>query len=449
MRSRKGMTRRGLLSLAVAASAVVGAGLHSAQADDALPPNIVVILADDLGYADVGCFGAEGIRTPNLDRMADEGMRFTQFYVAAPTCSPSRAGLLTGLIPQRVGVTRVLFPLETIGLAPQQVTIAEVLRDTGYATACIGKWHLGRPMQFLPTLQGFDYFFGLPYSNDMSPKYSNDPNAHKWPPLPLMRGTQIIETEPDQSLLTRRYTIDALQFIEENRDQPFFLYIAHTMPHVPLFASRPFRGKSGRGLYGDVVEELDWSVGQILDAIDRYDLTENTLVVFTSDNGPWLERGEHGGSATPLRGGKATAYEGGFRVPTIMRWPGVIPEGSTCDEIASTLDFMPTFAALADAVPPSFLDGQDLWPLMTGQPNAKTSYEEFFYWNHTGLRAVRVGPWKLHVQQTRDGVTYPPELYNLDEDVGETRNVIAQYPDVWQDLRERVARHRQEMQQTQ
>lgn len=453
MRLLRDLSRRTMLKLLAAASAALTCGATAADAapDADRPPNIVLIFTDDLGYADIGCFGAQGIETPNIDRMAAEGMKFTQFYVAAPTCSPSRAALLTGSIPQRVSVPRVLFPADRSGLSPDEVTIAELLKTRGYATAHIGKWHLGHRPDLLPPNHGFDYYFGLPYSNDMSPDPKNNasPEAKRWPKLPLYRGLEVIEEEPDQTYLTRRYTEESIRFIEQNRDRPFFLYLPHSMPHVPLYASESFRGKSGRGIYGDVIQELDWSVGQVLEVIKRLDLDDNTLVIFTSDNGPWLARGEHGGRAEPLRDGKVSAYEGGFRVPTVMRWPGTIPAGTTCTELATTLDMMPTLARLAGAEPPSdrVLDGHDIRPLMTGQPGAESPYKEFFYWTHTGLRAVRVGPWKLHLTQHRDGRHFPPELYNLDEDISERNNLIDQHPLTAQRLWIRAMEHQRELEQ--
>lgn len=446
------ISRRVMLKLAAAVAATLACGgVSQAAPDPDRPPNFVVIFADDLGYADIGCFGAQGISTPNIDRMAAEGMKFTQFYVAAPTCSPSRAGLLTGSIPQRVSITRVLFPGDREGLSHDEITIAELLKSRGYATAHIGKWHLGHHPEMLPTNHGFDYYFGLPYSNDMSPdpKHNASPEARRWPPLPLYRGNRVIEEEPDQTYLTKRYTEESIRFIEQNRDRPFFLYLPHAMPHVPLFASERFRGSSERGIYGDVVQELDWSVGQILQTLERLNLDEQTLVIFTSDNGPWLIRGEHGGRAEPLRDGKASAYEGGFRVPTVMRWPGVVPAGRTCDELASTLDLLPTLALLAGVQPPSdrVIDGHDIRPLITGQAGAVSPHKEFFYWTHTGLRAVRQGPWKLHLTQQRDGRMFQPELYNLDEDVGEQHNLIDQYPAIAQRLWIRAMEHQRELEQ--
>jgi len=379
-------------------------------------PNFVIIFTDDQGYADVGCFGAEGFETPHLDRMAAEGAKFTDFYAAAPVCSPSRAALLTGCYPMRVSIPRVLFPRDKIGLNPDEVTIAEILKTRGYATCCIGKWHLGHLPPFLPTRQGFDYYFGLPYSNDMGP-------------LPLIEGEETIESKPDQSQLTRRYTEKAVEFIKKNKDRPFFLYLPHTMPHVPLYVSDKFKGKSKQGLYGDVIMEIDWSVGQILETVKQFGLDEKTLVIFTSDNGPWLSKGAHGGSAKPLRDGKFATYEGGMREPCIMRWPGKIPAGVVCSEIATTMDFLPTFAKLAGAKVPTdrIIDGKDISALMT-DPKAKTPYKALFYYFERQLGAVRSGQWKLILKRKRGKKMIPAALYNLEQDIGEQNDVSAQHP---------------------
>ena len=396
-------------------------------------PNFVIIFTDDQGYADVGCFGAEGFETPNLDRMAAEGAKFTDFYAAAPVCSPSRAALLTGCYPMRVSIPRVLFPRDKIGLNPDEVTIADMLKTRGYATCCIGKWHLGHLPEFLPTRQGFDYYFGLPYSNDMSP-------------LPLIEGEETIELKPDQSQLTRRYTEKAVEFIKKNKDRPFFLYLPHTMPHVPLYVSDKFKGKSKGGLYGDVIMEIDWSVGQILETVKQLGIDEKTLVIFTSDNGPWLSKGAHGGSAKPLRGGKFATYEGGMREPCIMRWPGKIAAGTVCPEIATTMDFLPTFAKLAGAKVPTnrIIDGKDISALMT-DPKAKTPYKAFFYYFERQLGAVRSGQWKLILERKREKKTIPAALYNLQEDIEETRDLSADHPDVVRRLTELAEKIREDI----
>ncbi len=405
-------------------------------------PNIVIIFTDDQGYQDIGCFGSPLIKTPNLDRMAQEGRRFTSFYSANSVCSPSRAALLTGCYPPRVGVYKVLFPKDSIGLNPKEITIADMLKTQGYATACIGKWHLGHLPEFLPTRQGFDSYLGIPYSNDMT----IDPQAPlaanivlsegmtvdkirtekpKKSRVPLMRDEEVVEYPVEQSQLTKRYTRAAIDFITANRGRPFFLYLPHTMPHIPIFASAAFKDKSARGLYGDVIEEIDWSTGEILRTLKSLGLDENTLVVYTSDNGPWNLKSGHGGCALPLRGYKFQTYEGGMREPTIMRWPGKIPAGTECSEIASTIDMLPTIAGLTGAKVPSdrVIDGRDIWPLMCGQSGARTPHHVFFYYKGTKLEAVRSGDWKLRR-------TKKIELYNLASDISEANNLAAQRPEI-------------------
>ena len=396
-------------------------------------PNFVIIFTDDQGYADVGCFGAEGFETPNLDHMATEGAKFTSFYSAAPVCSPARAAILTGCYPMRVSIPRVLFPRDNIGLNPDEITIADILKARGYATCCIGKWHLGHLPTFLPTRQGFDYYFGIPYSNDMGP-------------VVLVENEETIERKPDQSQLTRRYTEKAVEFIKKNSKQPFFLYLPHTMPHVPLYASDAFKGKSKQGLYGDVIMEIDWSVGEILKTLKQLGLDEKTLVIFTSDNGPWLSKGDHGGSAKPLRDGKFATYEGGMREPCIMRWPGKIAAGSVCSEMATTMDFLPTFAKLAGAKVPTdrIIDGKDISALMT-DPKAKTPYKTFFYYFETQLGAVRSGKWKLVLERKRENQTIGAALYNLDQDIGEQHDVTTEHPAVVERLSALAEKMREEL----
>jgi len=411
-------------------------------------PNVVLIFCDDLGWGDVGCFGAKGIRTPNIDSMARRGTKFTSFHVAQAVCSASRAALLTGCYPNRLGIHGALGPNQKIGLHPEEMTIAEVLKTRGYATAMFGKWHLGRPAELLPTTQGFDEYFGLPYSNDMWPKH---PSAAKgtYPPLPLIEGDRVIEEMPDQTQLTRRYTERAVDFIGRSAGKPFFLYLAHSMPHVPIFASERFAGRSKRGLFGDVIEELDWSVGEVLKALRRHGLEDDTLVLFTSDNGPWLSYGHHAGGAGPFREGKGTSFEGGIRVPCVMQWPGKIPQGRVCDTPLMTIDVLPTLAGLAGAaLPPRKIDGLDVWPILRGVPGATNPHAAYFtYYNQGDLIAVTSGDWKLflpHVSQTLAGgsggtngapARYLPlrvglELYNLRRDPGETRDLAAEEPEV-------------------
>ena len=422
------------------------------------PPNFVVIYADDLGYGDVGCFGSK-IPTPNLDRMAREGVRFTDFYVAQAVCSASRAALLTGCYPNRVGIFGALGPASKVGISDKEMTIAQVLKPRGYATAIFGKWHLGHHSQFLPTRHGFDEYFGLPYSNDMWPKH---PTA-KFPDLPLIDGEKTVEVNPDQSKLTTWYTEHALKFIEKNRDRPFFLYVPHNMPHVPLFVSDKYKGKSGQGLYGDVVAEIDWSVGEILKSLKKNGLDDRTLVIFTSDNGPWLSYGNHAGSSGPLREGKGTTWEGGQREPCIMRWPGKIPVGTVCREVAATIDILPTFAKLAGAELPKLpIDGKDISPLMLGEKDAKSPHDAFYYYWDRGLQAVRSGKWKLHFpHQYRTMIGQSPgkdgepgkyvqkqigmSLYDLESDIGETTDVSKEHPDVVERLQKLAERAREEL----
>ena len=370
------------------------------------PPNVVLIYADDLGYGDVGCYGAKGWKTPHLDKLAADGVRFTDFYVAQAVCSASRTALLTGCYPNRLGILGALGPQSKNGIHVDETTIAEVLKTRGYATAIFGKWHLGHHPQFLPTRHGFDEYFGLPYSNDMWPYHpgiAELPIAERlkrWPYLPLIEGDKIVNdnvTAEDQTHLTTWYTERAVQFIEKNRERPFFVYVPHAMPHVPLHVSDKFRGKSEKGLYGDVIEEIDWSVGQLVATLDRLKLADRTLVMFASDNGPWLTYGNHAGSSGGLREGKGTSWEGGVRVPCVMRWPGRIPAGTVCREPAMTIDILPTLARLAGAdLPQRPIDGLDIWPLISGQPDAKSPHEAlYFYWGQH-LQAVRSGRWKLH-----------------------------------------------------
>lgn len=433
----------------------------------AAPPNVVLILADDLGYGDLGCFGATKIRTPHLDRLAREGMKFTDFYVAQAVCTASRAALLTGCYPNRVGLQGALNHTSPIGLHTDEVLLPEICRAQGYATAIFGKWHLGLPPYFSPLKHGFDEWLGIPYSNDNS-KY-HPVLAAEMPPLPLYDGERVVETDPDQAQFTRRFTGRAVNFIERHQAQPFFLYVPHVMPHVPVFASEKFRGQSASGLYGDAVEELDWSVGEILAALARHGLDERTLVIFTSDNGPFLSYGAHGGRAGPLREGKLTAYEGGVRMPCIMRWAGTIPAGSECREPVMTIDLLPTMAALLGAErPPRKIDGRDILPLLRGEANAKSPHDALFFCSGDEFHAVRSGDWKLHLphpyltvlaEPGRDGKpsgwgTLKPQsieasgvsgiasrhgyrveqqalaLYNLRDDIGEAHDVAAAQPEI-------------------
>ncbi|MCL2347293.1 MAG: sulfatase [Planctomycetaceae bacterium] len=415
-------------------------------------PNIVLIFIDDMGYADIGPFGGE-IPTPHLDLLAKEGRCFTNFCVSSGVCSASRSALMTGCYHRRVGIEGALPPASPIGLDPSEETLAEICKQKGYATACFGKWHLGRPEIFLPTNQGFDEYFGLPYSNDMWPHH---PEYHNFPALPLLEGTSIEGTRvvnPDvddatQNQLTTLYTEQAVRFIEKNRERPFFLYMPHTMVHVPLHVSDKFAGKSPQGLFGDAVMEIDWSVGQILDTLRKNNLEKNTLVIFSSDNGPWLSYGDHAGSAKPLREGKLTSFEGGVREPTIFRFPGKIPAGTRCGELASTIDILPTVARLIGAkLPERKIDGKDIRPLMFGEPGAKSPHDAFAIYFNGQLQAVRDTKWKLvlpHDYPTlgghpggKNGIPVPYQnahtelaLYDLDSDVSETTDVREKHPDI-------------------
>jgi arylsulfatase A len=418
------------------------------------PPNFIIIFCDDLGYGDVGCFGSKKHRTPQLDRMAAEGMKFTSFYVTSGVCTPSRSSLMTGCYPRRVNMHQdhnnlcVLFPLGKKGLNPKEITIAELLKEKGYSTACVGKWHLGDQKEFLPTRQGFDYYYGIPYSNDMGGR--ND-GKDKRPLLPLLRNETVIEAPAQQATLTKRYTEEVIQFITTNKDKPFFVYLPHTMPHNPVHASDAFRGKSANGRFGDAVEEIDWSTGEILKTLKRVGIDDQTLVVFTSDNGA-ASRG--GGSNGPLRGWKGSTWEGGMREPCIMRWPGKIPSGRESKEMCCTMDLLPTFAKLAGTKPPSdrVIDGKEIWDLMANKSGAKSPHEAFYYYQMDQLQAVRSGKWKLHLAlkpKKRNWGSPEPEsplqLYDLEGDVSEANNVAAQYPHVVQRLLKLAEKARQDL----
>jgi len=424
------------------------------------PPNFVLIYCDDLGYGDIDAFGTHEWQTPNLNQMAKEGMRLTDFHSAAAVCSASRAALLTGCYPQRVGILGALGPNAKTGISASEILLPEILKEKGYATAIFGKWHLGDAPRFLPTRHGFDQYFGLPYSNDMWPKH---PTNKTFPPLPLIEQEKTVATMPDQSQLTTWYTEHAVKFIAENKAKPFFLYVPHSMPHVPLHVSEKFKGKSKQGLYGDVIMEIDWSVGQILAALKEHGLDENTLVLFSSDNGPWLSYGNHAGSAKPLREGKGTTWEGGQREPCVVRWPGKIPAGSVCKEFASTMDVLPTFAKLAGSEAPKdrIIDGHDIWPLLAGEKSVKSPWEHFYYYWDYGLDAVRVGQWKLVFPHKFPSLTGPAgkdgqpggytlattdtALYDLDADVGETKNVADEHPDIVIKLQKVAAAAREDL----
>ena len=450
-------------------------GGYAAAPQDVAKPNIVIIFNDDLGYQDLGCFGSPNIRTPNIDRLAQEGIVLTDFYVASPVCSASRAALLTGRYPRLVGVPGVFHPTRKGGLDPAHITIAESLKTVGYATAIVGKWHLGDRPEFLPTRQGFDSYYGIPYSNDMMParemRYADDClfregfslaglkerfaqiSADERPrdlknKVPLMRDEQCIEFPVDQSTITRRYADESLAFITRcvQGKTPFLLYLANCMPHTPLFSEAQFRGKSKRGAYGDAVEEIDFHAGRILDRLRELGIEENTIVIFTSDNGPWLSKGEDGGTALPLFEGKFTSFEGGQRVPFVMRWSGKIPAGSVSAELASTMDLFPTLAQIAGArLPEVKLDGMNILPLLSAPEQTQTPHDYFFY-VHKNAEAVRWGNWKYHQREyyqfkptARDSTG--PSLYNLKDDIGETTNVIADHPEVAHHLADALQEH--------
>jgi arylsulfatase A len=413
---------------------VVGAGCATRAAEQARPPNIVLILIDDMGYGDIGPFGSTKNRTPALDRMAREGMKLTSFY-AAPVCSASRAQLLTGSYAPRVSMPGVLPPNSPVGLNPSEHTVASLLKARGYATMCIGKWHLGDQPDFFPTRYGFDHYFGLPYSNDMLRPAS----ATGQRVVPLMRDDRVLElmTDAAQDRLVRLYTEEAVKFIRENKSQPFFLYLPHSAVHVPIHPGPEFRGKSPHGLYADWVEEMDWSTGRILDTLRELKLDANTLVFFTSDNGPWLKQGADAGTAAPLRGGKGSTWEGGLRESTLAWWPGHIPAGQVSDAVAGTIDLLPTFVALAGGKVPTDrpIDGADLSPLLLGQ-SQQSPREAHYYYQGYKLQAVRSGPWKLalgpqnfSMGMNEGGVSTPGlRLYNLDKDIGETTDLSSQHP---------------------
>jgi arylsulfatase A len=401
----------------------------------ARPPNVVVIFIDDMGYGDIGPFGATKQRTPHLDRMAKEGMKLTSFY-ATPVCSVSRAQMMTGCYGARVSVPGVYFPGQSVGLNPAEVTVAERLKEKGYATQMVGKWHLGDQPEFLPTRQGFDHYLGIPYSNDMLKKSAET----KVPVVPLLRDEKIVELMDGegQRRMVELYTKEAVDFIGRNKDKPFYLYFAHNAIHTPIYPGAAFAGKSQNGRFGDWVEEVDWSVGQVLDALRTQGLDKDTLVVFTSDNGPWLTKGADGGSAGPLRGGKGSTWEGGVRVPTLAWWPGRVPAGSVNDAVAATIDLLPTFVSLAGGTVPAtpVIDGRDITPILLGQ-SKESAREAHYYFAGYDLQAVRQGRWKLALSPQPEGMGKQAaktpagmRLYDLDAEIGEQTDAAAQHPEV-------------------
>ena len=389
------------------------------------PPNIILIFCDDLGYGDLSCYGSKDNRTPRLDRMADEGLQFTDFYVPAPLCTPSRAGLMTGCYPKRVGLdygfrNGTLFPGDPIGLNPEEITIPRLLKDRGYATKMVGKWHLGDQPEFLPEQFGFNSYFGIPFSNDMLPDHPRQ-EEYKFPPLPLLRGKEVVETDPNQASLTENYLTECADFIRDNKDGPFFLYFAHMYVHLPIYAPLKFLSQSQNGPYGAAVEHIDYTTGVILDILSELGIDGDTLVIFTSDNG---SNARNGGSNGPLRGNKGSTWEGGMREPCIARWPGNISAGTICSELATTMDFLPTFASLTGAHTPTDrnLDGHDIRSLLFNDADSESPYQAFFYYRRNNLNAVRCGDWKLHVDENL--------LFNLQSDIGETKDVYKDHPDV-------------------
>lgn len=456
------LKRAALLVLAIAACSCFSTRNTATAAEK---PNFVIIFCDDLGYGDLGCFGHPTIRTPNLDRMAAEGQKWTSFYVGASVCTPSRAAILTGRLPVRNGMMsakrRVLFPDSKGGLPASEITIAETLKPQGYATAAIGKWHLGHLPKFLPTSHGFDSYWGIPYSNDMDavrgfPHYrqtgQKDANyvaSIEQFNVPIIENTEVIERPANQHTLTQRYTDKTIEFIKASKDKPFFAYLAHNLPHIPLYVGKKHLGTSRRGVYGDVIQEIDAGVGQILDTLRDLKIDKNTLVVFTSDNGPWLPFHTHGGSAGLLREGKGTTFEGGMREPTLFWWPGKLQPGVQM-QMGATMDLLPTFCSLAGAKTPDdrVLDGHDLSALLTGQAEVSPR-NEVFYWRSERLYAVRVGPWKAHfITEGCYGVGpkkvehESPELYHLEHDPSEKYNVAELHPDVIERLTEIAEKHR-------
>ncbi|MFW6170869.1 MAG: sulfatase [Planctomycetota bacterium] len=426
----------------------VAAAAAPAGASNPSRPNIILVLCDNLGYGDVGCFNPEAKqRTPRIDQMAAEGVKFTDCYAAAPVCTPSRAALMTGCYPRRVGLDHthsdglVLRPVSRHGLHPDEITIAELLKERGYSTTCIGKWHLGDQPPFLPTRQGFDEYFGIPYSDDMTAR----PSRPSWPPLPLMEGERVIEAPVDRNTLTKRYTERAIEFMRDQRESPFFLYLPQAMPGSTAkpFASEAFRGRSDNGPWGDAVEELDWSLGEILDALEQLDLERQTLVIWTNDNGAPDPR-RRGGSSLPLKGHAYGISEGGMRVPLIARLPGRVPAGTVCREMITLMDLYPTLANLAGAKVPTdwIVDGRDIRKLLFGKPDAVSPHQAFFYYHVNELRAVRSGPWKLYLPTKSEEKV---QLYNLREDLRETENLADEKPDVVARLRDLLQKARHDL----
>ncbi len=450
------MSRKIYVLLALALIASCKPKTASKESPKALtPPNIVLIFTDDQGYHDVGVFGADDIATPNLDKMADDGIRLTSYYSAQPICSASRAGILTGCYPNRIGIHNALGPGSPVGINASETTLAEMLKANGYATGIFGKWHLGDDKQFLPTRHGFDEWFGIPYSNDMWPNHPWQGTVFNFPPLPLYENETVIDTVNDQTQLTTRLTERSVAFINKNKDTPFFLYVPHPQPHVPLYVSDKFKGKSNRGLYGDVIMEIDWSVGQILEALEENNLTDNTMVIFTSDNGPWLSYGNHAGSAFPLREGKGTTWEGGQREPFIAKYPQKLKAGQVIDIPVMAIDILPTIAEITDSkLPERTIDGKSVWEVLTGVADESPQEAYFYYYRVNELMSVRYGKWKLYFphryrtmngqEPGKDGLPgeyrmvdmEEIELYDLEADIRETKDVADEYPEIIAKIKE-------------